>query len=75
MAVISSKYKNIGGLVQDEVLASPTNESHPFHTFEKKYLKPIFTKQEEIEDLDITYSIHEHEEEKKEDTGRRMKLP
>ena len=51
-------------------MTSPKDENKAFQQFQKKYLKPIFTKQEG-EDLDLTYSIHER---KDENTGRRIEL-
>jgi uncharacterized protein YaaR (DUF327 family) len=67
---ISSKYKSIGNLNKEEPqLESPKTDKNKLQEFEKKYLKPLFTKQEEA-DLNLTYSLHE--EAKKEDTSRRI---
>ena len=73
LGALSSKYKTIGGYGEKEQsnMTSPKDEKNPFENFEKKYLKPIFTKQQG-EDLDLTYSIQQ--EKKEEDTGRRMEL-
>jgi pantothenate kinase type III len=70
LSSISSKYSNIGGLEKEAIASPGVEEKNALQQFEKKYLKPIFTKQEN-EDLEITYSLPE---EKKVGTDRRMEL-
>ena len=57
---------------EESNMTSPKNDNNAFQQFQKKYLKKIFTKDAENEDLNLTYTMHEHD--KKEGTNRRMQL-